>query len=79
MFEKEKNLNKIKSDSLDNIDLYKAIDELNPKLKTIIILRFFEDMKLEDIANITHTNVNTVKSRLYKALHLLKINLEDGI
>ena len=36
------------------------------------MLRFYEDMKLEDIARITGANVNTVKSRLYKALEKLK-------
>lgn len=58
-------------------DLYHAMDLLDPKLKMIVILRFFEDMKLEEIAKITKTNVSTVKSRLYKALKLLKVNMED--
>ena len=44
----------------------------NEKLKTVIILRFFEDMKIEEIAKITKTNQNTVKSRLYKGLKELK-------
>lgn len=58
-------------------DLYQAMDLLDPTLKMIVILRFFEDMKLEEIAKITKTNVSTVKSRLYKALKLLKVNMED--
>ena len=44
----------------------------NSKLRTVIILRYFEDMKIEEIAKITKANVNTVKSRLYKALQVLK-------
>lgn len=59
------------------LDLYRALDLLPPKLKTVVILRFFEDMKLEQIAKITATNLSTVKSRLYKALHILRINMED--
>lgn len=39
------------------------------------MLRFYEDMKLEDIARITGTNLNTVKSRLYTALGRLKEEL----
>ncbi|MEG0979158.1 MAG: RNA polymerase sigma factor [Oscillospiraceae bacterium] len=58
-------------------ELYKAIENLEPKLKTIIILRFFEDLKIEEIAKITDSNVNTVKSRLYKALNILKLKVED--
>lgn len=58
-------------------EIYDAIEKLEPNLKTIIILRFFEDLKIEDIAKITNTNVNTVKSRLYKALNLLRLEVKD--
>lgn len=61
---------------IDNIDIYKNIQKLNEKLKTVIILRYFENMKIEEIAIITKTNVNTVKSRLYKGIKELKISLE---
>lgn len=57
--------------------LYAAIDELPPKLKTVVILRFFEDMKFDEIAEITSTKQSTVKARLYKALKLLKMDMED--
>ena len=56
----------------EGIDVYKYVQTLNEKLKTVIILRFFEDMKIEEIAKITNTNENTVKSRLYKGLKELK-------
>jgi len=38
-------------------------------------LRFFEDLKLEEIAEITGENLNTVKTRLYRALKLMRIQL----
>ena len=60
-----------------NQDLHEAISQLPPHLRTIILLRFFEDMKLEEIARITRTNLSTVKSRLYKALKLLRLEMED--
>ena len=63
--------------SEEYIDLYSAIDRLPPKLKTIIILRYFEDMQLDTIAKITSTNLSTTKSRLYKALEIMKVSLED--
>ncbi len=72
---------KDESNDIDNFDdmqvLYNAIEKLEPNLKTIIILRFFEDMKIEEIAKVTNTNLNTVKSRLYKALKILRIDIED--
>jgi len=59
-------------DIAEEISIYNAIQQLEPKLRTIIILRFFEDMNLEEISTITKTNLNTVKSRLYKSLNILK-------
>lgn len=56
----------------DLLDLYDAIDRLTPQEQALIKLRFFEDMKLEEIAHITRTNLNTVKSRLYKTLGKLR-------
>jgi len=58
------------------LDLYDAIDHLKAEDKTLIILRFFEDLKLTDIASILKLNVNTVKTRLYKILKQLKLELE---
>lgn len=60
-----------------NIDLYDAMDKLDIKYKSIVMLRYFEDMKLEDIANVLEINENTVKTRLYTALKKLRIELED--
>ena len=57
--------------SINRINIYKYVKSLNKKLKTVIILRFFEDMKIDEIAQITKTNVNTVKSRLYRGLEEL--------
>lgn len=54
------------------MSVYVAIDRLPLKLKMVIILRFYEDLKFEEIAEITSTNLSTVKARLYRALKLLK-------
>ena len=56
----------------ERLDLYDAIDRLDPREQAVIKLRFFEDMKLEEIAQATDANLNTVKSRLYKALRKLR-------
>ena len=46
----------------------------------IVELKYFEDMKLEEIAAILDLNINTVKSRLYRSLKKLRLMLEeDGI
>ena len=56
----------------ERLDLYDAIDRLSFPEQTVIKLRYFEDMKLEEIAQATGANLNTVKSRLYKAIRKLK-------
>ena len=61
---------------VDSMDIYNNLQKLNSKLKTVIVLRFFENLKLEEIAAITKTNVSTVKSRLYKGLKELKNNID---
>ena len=60
----------------DVTDLKNALEQLAPEEKTVIILRFFEDMKLEDIARVCEESVSTVKSRLYRTLKKLKLELE---
>ena len=62
----------------EKLDLYDAIDLLKPKYKTVIILKYFDDMKIEDIAKVLDENVNTVKSRLYRGLKKLRLELTDA-
>ena len=71
-------INNGKSDQYKDLDLYKALDELDETYKTIIILRYFEDMKINDIADILDENPNTVKTRLYAGLKKLKIDIGES-
>lgn len=64
------------SSRADYIDLYQSLDGLPLGLKTVILLHYFEGTKLEEIARVTDTNINTVKSRLHRALRLLRVELE---
>ncbi len=61
------------------VDFEYMIYNLAPKYKSIIVLRFLEDRSIEDIAQILEENVNTIKTRLYKALRLLRIDMEGKI
>ena len=64
-------------DQYKHFDLETAMEKLPTVYKTIIVLRFFEDLKIADIAEILDENVNTVKTRLYKGLELLKIEMKE--
>lgn len=63
-------------DQYQETELRTLLEQLDQKSKTIIILRYFEDLKLEDIADILGDNLNTVKARLYRSLKKLRLNLE---
>lgn len=65
-----------KEDQYENFDLRKAIQSLDKEDRTVVVLRYFEDMKLEDIAVILEENLSTVKSRLYRSMRKLKFQLE---
>ncbi|MED3691015.1 sigma-70 family RNA polymerase sigma factor [Peribacillus butanolivorans] len=64
-------------DNYRDLDLQRAMEGLSIKYKTVVILRFFEDLKLEEIAEVLEENVSTIKTRLYKALQLLRINMTE--
>ncbi len=65
-------------DQYENFDLVSALEKLSSINKTIVMLRFYEDMKLEDIAGVLNMNVSTVKTRLYTSLKKLRIEMEDA-
>ena len=60
------------------IDLYNAIDELEDKYKDAVILRYIDDLKIEDISKLLDRPVNTIKTHLRKALKDLKKMLKEG-
>lgn len=63
-------------DQYSDIDLKRALDALPETYKSIIVLRFFQDLKLKEIAEVVDENVNTVKTKLYKALAMLRISMD---
>lgn len=56
-----------------DIDLQRALNSMSKEDKAVIELRFFEDLKLSEIAEILGENISTIKSRLYRGLK--KMNL----
>lgn len=64
-------------DNCEDIDLQNALDNLPVQYRSVVVLRFFEDLKIEEIAAILDENVNTIKTRLYKSLKMLRIEMND--
>ncbi len=55
--------------------LRSALNDLDEKYRTIIVLRDIEDMSYEQISDILELEAGTVKSRLFRARMLLKEKL----
>nr|WP_305121006.1 sigma-70 family RNA polymerase sigma factor [Saccharibacillus sp. JS10] len=62
--------------SNDHLDLQAALERMPKKYKHILILRFYHDMTLAEIAEILGKSESTVKSRLYRSLKQMRIKLE---
>lgn len=53
-------------------DIYELLRTLPEEQQTVVILRYFEELKLDEISRITKWNISTVKTRLYAALKELR-------
>lgn len=60
------------SDDYSRLDLESLFRCLDAEQRSIVALRFFEDMRLSDIAKTLKMNENTVKTKLYTALNKLR-------
>ncbi|QDP39189.1 sigma-70 family RNA polymerase sigma factor [Radiobacillus deserti] len=52
------------------------VNQLPVKQKDVILLYYYEEYDIEEIAEVLQTKQNTVKTRLYRARETLKRNLE---
>lgn len=61
----------------EKLDLYDALNKLEPEEKSYIILKFFLDMRFRDMAEVLSLSENTVKTRYYRVINKLKNFLND--
>jgi RNA polymerase sigma-70 factor, ECF subfamily len=69
----------ISKDDEQIIDLKAAVDKLQGKYKTIVILKYFQNMTLIEIAKVLQCPLGTVKTNLHKALGELRLDLEEEL
>ena len=62
---------------IDKQAVLKEVMDLDEKYRIIIVLRYFEDMQIKEIGSILNIIQSMVKSRLYKALYVLKKRLGE--
>ena len=63
-------------DKYQDTDLYDAVMKLDSKYRIVIILKFYEDMTIERISEVLDENISTVKTKLYKALKKLRLEID---
>jgi RNA polymerase sigma-70 factor (ECF subfamily) len=57
----------------------KSLDTLEPIYREAVVLRFQEDLSLQEIAAIVKAPVTTVSSRIYRGLEMLRAQLEEEV
>ena len=62
----------------EKIDLYNAVDLLKENYKTVVVMKYFNDMKIKEISEIMSIPENTVKTYLTRAKVELKKILKEG-
>lgn len=60
---------------IDKIAVTSAINQLEPKYRHVIVLKYLHDMATSDIATLLDRPEGTIKTWLHRALKLLKISL----
>jgi RNA polymerase sigma-70 factor (ECF subfamily) len=60
----------------DRAEVAEVLLKLEPNYREVLMLRFQEEMSLEEIAGVTRAPLSTVKSRLYRGLAALKPEIE---
>lgn len=59
-------------------DVWDAVRSLDERYRVVVVLRFLNDMQLEEIASALDIPLGTVKSRLHAALKQLRNHLQAG-
>jgi RNA polymerase sigma-70 factor (ECF subfamily) len=54
----------------------RAVSALPPELREVIVMKEFEELTFQEIAEVLNLPLSTVKSRLYTALRQLRMRLE---
>lgn len=60
----------------DRAEVNEVLHKLESSSREVLVLRFYEELSLEEIAGVTKAPLSTVKSRLYRGLSALKPEIE---
>lgn len=78
-YESEDGFTKLAREEINEY-VWKAVDAIPIKFRELILLRYLQGMKYDEIAVVTDLPVGTVKNRIFKAKEILKMEIEkDGV
>lgn len=63
---------------MDRQELFNKINKLSPKHKEIILLYYYQEMSVSEIAEVLKLKGSAVKVRLFRAREQLKLNFMEG-
>jgi RNA polymerase sigma-70 factor, ECF subfamily len=61
----------------NSAEVSEVLLKLDPTYREVLVLRFYEELSLDEIANMTQAPLSTVKSRLYRGLAALRPQMEQ--
>jgi RNA polymerase sigma-70 factor (ECF subfamily) len=64
------------SQSYEQVELREAVDQLEPQQRIVIVLHYFQDLPLKQIADMLDLSEGAVKTRLYRARNSLLQELQ---
>ena len=62
----------------DAARLARAMQSLDFHAREVLVLRFQEELSLQEVASVVGAPVSTVASRIYRSLQILRLELEGG-
>ena len=62
-----------------HVTLERALDQLTPKQRTVLVLRYYEDLTEAETARVLHIGLGTVKSTHRQALSRLRVLSPDMV
>lgn len=75
---KERSPEEISLTKSEREQLAQLIIKLPVKYKEVILLFYYEDLSIEEMSYVLHTNQNTIKTRLKRGRELLRKNMEGS-
>ena len=73
----EDGFSKLEREELKTI-LWNVVDSISIKYRELILLRYLQGLKYDEIAQITELPVGTVKNRIFKAKEILRLEIEKN-